>query len=824
MLVLSPTLDIVAVSDAYCRATLTERAAIMGRGLFEVFPDNPDDPASEGVRNLKASLDRVLRTGQPDSMAVQKYDVRRAPEQGGGFEQKFWSPQNTPIFRDGQLVYLLHRVEDVTALMGQREGPAVGTPIDAETGRQSLDVLLRAREVAATSRALKDANDQLQRLYEKTRELDQLKTQFFANVSHELRTPLALILGPLENLLDLPLSAQVREELKCINRNARLLLRHVNDLLDASKLEAGQMHLSRSEFDVSQLVRQVASSFDSLAREHSLSFRYDTPPALLAQVDADRVTQVLLNLLSNAFKFTPDGGTVRCTVRAAPSGSTLMIEVADSGPGIAPEQRDVIFERFRQLEGGSTRRFGGTGLGLSLARELTRMHGGSLSVAQAPEGGALFTLTLPVTAPEGTGSSKAVPSNEALNERIDLTLATVAHPTAPAPNESAAASARPMVLIIEDNPDMNRFIAECLSDTYRIATAFDGRAGLEQARLLRPDAIVSDYMMPEMTGDEVVTALRADSTFALTPFVMLTAKDDSATRVRLLGSGVNDYILKPFSVAEVRARVANLVNKRLVEATNERLKQALQTQNDELSAALAQASASNRELDAFSHSVSHDLRAPLRVVDGFSQALFEDYAGRLDDRAHDYLSRIRKSVKTMSLLIEDLLRLSRVSRATLEDETVDLVALSEQLQTELMQTLPAREHAIEFIKGERRLVRADARLMRVALSNLLSNAWKFTGQVLAPRVEVGWLEGPQGPYFAVKDNGAGFDMAYVEKLFGAFQRLHSEKEFPGTGVGLATAHRIAVRHGARLWAEASVGHGATFYLAFPLERMVPVRG
>jgi len=246
-LVLASDLRIVAVSAAYLRATMTRREDILGRGIFDVFPDNPDDPEATGVLNLKTSLQRVLQSGSADAMTVQKYDIRKPEEEGGGFEVRYWSPLNSPVFgADGKLRYIIHRVEDVTEFveLKQRgiEQSRVTEALRERAMQMEADIYLRAREVAAANTKLKQANDEITWLYEKTREIESLKTQFFATVSHELRTPLTLILGPVARLLAAAeLTADVRRDLEVVERNARLLYRHVNDLLDVSRLEAGRM-------------------------------------------------------------------------------------------------------------------------------------------------------------------------------------------------------------------------------------------------------------------------------------------------------------------------------------------------------------------------------------------------------------------------------------------------------------------------------------------------------------------------------------------------------------------------------------------------------
>ena len=221
----------------------------------------------------------------------------------------------------------------------------------------------------------------------------------------------------------------------------------------------------------------------------------------------------------------------------------------------------------------------------------------------------------------------------------------------------------------------------------------------------------------------------------------------------------------------------------------------------------------NRELEAFSYSVSHDLRAPLRTIDGFSQILQEDYEGGLDDEGMDYLGRVRAASRHMATLIDDLLDLSRVGRRPLRREPVDLSRLAAGIVEELKESQPGRE--VEFVTEEKIMAWGDVSLLKVALENLLGNAWKFTANEKEARIEFGADRDPGpgflAPVYYVRDNGAGFDQAYADKLFGAFQRLHGQDEFEGTGIGLATVARIVHRHGGRVWAEGSVGEGATFY-------------
>jgi len=605
-LVLTPDLRIVAVSDAYLAATKTRRSDILGRGIFDVFPDNPDDPAASGVRNLRASLDRVREAREPNTMAVQKYDIRRPESEGGGFEERYWSPVNLPVCGpNGDLAYIIHRVEDVTEFIRLKELGSEhqrrSEELQSRTERMEAEVYIRAQEVSEANRQLSKAHTELERLYEKTRELDELKTQFFANVSHELRTPLALILGPVETLLASAAAPQdVREQLAVIQRNARLLLKHVNDLLDVARLDAGKLAVSYVDGDLAHTVRFAAGHFSSLAREKHIELAIDAPEVLAAQFDPEKIQRVVVNLLSNAFKFTPSAGTIRCSLRRSDRGA--VIEVADSGPGIPTKHREAVFERFHQIEGGASRRRGGTGLGLTIARDFVGMHGGTVSIGDAPEGGALFTIVLPLRAPDGAVISPASAdaaelADAARHAMSEFSASAAVDATDPSP---AGTTGRPLVLVVEDNPEMNRFVRDSLASEYRTAGALDGREGLRRALELRPDLIVSDVMMPEMSGDQLVVELRSRPEVSTVPILLLTAKADDDLRVAMLRAGANDYLMKPFSVEELRARARNLVT---------------------ITTAQLQAERATQAKNVFLSRMSHELRTPLNAILGFAQLL-----------------------------------------------------------------------------------------------------------------------------------------------------------------------------------------------------------
>ncbi|HYU45575.1 MAG TPA: PAS domain S-box protein [Terriglobales bacterium] len=431
------------------------------------------------------------------------------------------------------------------------EFPLEATISQASIGGQKLYTII-LRDISPRKQA-----EELARLYAQSQELDQLKTEFFANISHELRTPLALIVGPIRKMRAAGRMGEAeKRDLELVERNTGLLLRRVNDLLDLSKLDAGGMKADYAAIDLAGLGKLVASSFDSLANERGIRYLIDIPSSLPAQLDPGKIERVLLNLLSNAFRFTPAGGTVRLTIRQ--ENNRAVVEVEDTGPGIPPQLREGIFERFRHIEGGSYRHFGGTGLGLSIARQFVSLHDGRITVGEARnQAGALLRVELPLLAPPGT---EVLPAGEYDPEASRQAVEEFAvRNVARSRSGAARGSSAPLVLIVEDNPDMNAFLSDRLAASYRTVSAFDGREGLNKALELRPDLILCDIMMPVMTGDQLVREVRKHQELDHVPIVLLTAKADDELLVQLLKEGAQDYLQKPFAADRLLAKMDRLI-------------------------------------------------------------------------------------------------------------------------------------------------------------------------------------------------------------------------------------------------------------------------
>ena len=842
-LVLTPEFTIVAASDAYLQATMTRRESIVGRDIFDVFPDNPEDPEATGTRNLRASLQRVLTNRTPDVMAVQKYDIRR-PEIGGGFEERYWSPVNSPVFDHDEVAYIIHRVEDVTAFVRLKqqglEQHKLTEELRTRADRMEAEIFERAQQLQEANRQLRAANEQLAhrdeertRLYDQLRRHDELKTKFFANVSHELRTPLSLIRGPVENMLgSAALSPEHRQQLQLVTRNARLLEKHVNDLLDIAKLEAAKVQVKYIESDLATLVRETAGNFDGLAAARGISYAIDAPVTLRAQIDQDKIQRVLVNLLSNAFKFSPHGARITCSLRANEAQDAAVITVSDSGPGVAPDVRAMIFDRFYQTEDSATRRFGGTGLGLAIAKEFVSLHGGTIGVRDTAGGGATFDVAVPIHAPVGVKVDARTPLSHAkrAGELVQEVLLEIEpETTTQPPLASTRSTDAPLVLVVEDNAAMNRFLAQNLAPDYRIETAFNGREGLQKAFLLLPDLIITDVMMPEMSGRQLLEQLRGDPECRDIPVMILTAKADDETRVMLLRAGASDYLMKPILVDEMRQRVANLIavkqagdllrEELLVKENNlvEMIK-LLASRRREIDAARTEAEAASRAKDEFIARLSYQLRTPLTPVLGWSRLL---QSRALDSAQVTHaLQVIDRNIQAQQRLVDEVVDVSRTITGNihLHPRAVELSAVVRSAMQAVKASADSRQVRINLAVESATdvVVRGDPDRLRQVVCSVLSNAVKFTP--MGGKVDIDLAATDVHVTIHVTDSGAGIDPTLLPYVFEPIRQAEGvpARRRSSLGLGLSIARHLVELHGGTISAaSAGDGRGSTFSITLP---------
>lgn len=704
---------------------------------------------------------------------------------------------------------------------------------------QVQEVVHAARLSAGRREELERAHAELKSLYDRVKELDELKSRLFANVSHELRTPLALVLGPAQQLLDDPtLGPGPRRLLRTVNDNARVLQRHVNDLLDLARLDARRLALHHAEVDVAAVVRRIAAQFEVAAEQRGVALHLALPAALVAELDPDPFERVVINLLSNAFKFTPGGGRVTVALAADEQDDTLLLSVTDTGPGVPPDQRALIFERFRQADGTDTRLHDGIGLGLAIVRELVELHRGRAWVDDAPGGGARFSVVLPRHAPAG------MPVHPGPDERASSAAATLPgtlhalHLAGMLPTPAAPARGdddRPQVLVVEDNAEMRSFVAEVLGRAFQVSAAADGEAALAMVDSLRPDLIVTDLMMPRLSGEGLLRALRERAALDHVPVLLLSARADESLRARLLGNGAQDYLVKPFLPAELLARAHNWVQvKRAGDVLRQEIagvssdlaslatdvaakNRALKLEADQAEQARAQAEQANRVKGHFLGLLSHEVRTPLSTL-GVNLHLLARVQPHWAVPARQALQRLQGAAHQLRTMIEGLLEYTRLEGEGVHPrrEPVDLVALARET-VEALHGVQTDGVAVHFQAPPEAMapVQADRRLLTVVMANLVGNALKFTsrGQVIV-RVLPG---GQEGPVFEVEDTGIGIPPEALERIFLPFEQLEPlrRKSTPGVGLGLALVRQIVEALEGRVEVTSQPGAGSTFRVVLP---------
>ncbi|MGM1058496.1 SpoIIE family protein phosphatase [Saccharothrix sp. Mg75] len=464
----------------------------------------------------------------------------------------------------------------VLPLPGDAGGAPVGAIVLAAGAARALDeayesfLQLVARQTASlVNGAL--AYEAQQRRAEELAELDRAKTAFFSNISHEFRTPLTLIMGPVAELRDrLPADDPAREELEAVHRNGLRLGKLVNTLLDFSRIEAGRLRARYEPLDLAAFTTELAAVFRSAVERAGLAFEVDCPPLdRPVHVDRELWEKVVLNLLSNALKFTFDG-SVRVVLRQ--DGDHAVLTVADTGVGVPEAEVPRLFERFHRVGNTRARSHEGSGIGLALVRELVGLHGGVVTATSTEGRGTAFTVRLPF-------GSAHLPADDVVHLAGPVTVSAAAEPfvrealrllpaddaaaevDGPLPRHVPAAGDEgpARVLVADDNADMRDYLRRLLAPGYRVTTAVDGRAALDAARASPPDLVVSDVMMPRLDGLELVAALRADPRTAGVPVLLLSARAGQEASIEGLDAGADDYLVKPFSAAELLARVRTTV-------------------------------------------------------------------------------------------------------------------------------------------------------------------------------------------------------------------------------------------------------------------------
>ncbi len=676
-----------------------------------------------------------------------------------------------------------------------------------------------------TAIANADAYEAERKRVEALAELDRAKTEFFSNVSHEFRTPLTLMLNPLEEVLAItPL--EHRSQLETAHRNGLRLLKLVNTLLDFSRIEARRVQAIYQPIELSTFTAELASVFRTTIERVGLRFIVNCQGNDLVYVDREMWEKIVLNLISNAFKFTFEG---EIEVSLRPVDQSVELSVRDTGVGIPSEALPRLFERFHRVSGTRSRSYEGSGIGLALVKELVDQHGGTLSVSSQVDVGSTFTVQIPLGDAHlpveqvdrgGTVRSTTVRADafvqEALRWNVETTNAergaSIENDDFAVSNSDSSKSIR--ILVVDDNADLRDYLKRLLIHSYWVETAIDGIDALNFVRRSPPDLILSDVMMPNLDGFGLLQALRSQPETQDIPIILLSARAGEEARVEGLEAGADDYLVKPFSARELMARVESTLKlARLRQETTDR-ERLLRSQAE---AAQQEAERTNRLKDEFLAVLSHELRTPLNPILGWTRLL---RTGKCNPtQTQQALETIERNAKLQTQLIGDLLDVSRIlqGKLNLAQEPVDLrETISAAIETvQLAADAKSLQIHIEF--NSVKPVIGDAGRLQQIVWNLLSNAVKFTpanGSIVVSLSEI-----DDFAYLQVRDTGKGIQASFLPYVFDYFRQEDSSstRTFGGLGLGLAIVRYLTELHGGTVTVySAGEGQGATFTVKLPV--------
>jgi len=731
-------------------------------------PDDADDPWQ---------LATVLRTERPIALALDTRELHAPP----------W-PE--PLHHGFVLPIRTHDALAGLVILG------VSPRLPFDEAYRTFFELVASQLGAALANAR--GFEQVRTRAEMLAELDRTKNAFLANVSHELRTPLTLILGPTEDLLDGKhgvLGDTHRAELELVHRNALRLHRLVNGLLEFARVEEGRATMAREPVDLAAFTAELAGVFRSAIESAGLELTIDCAP-LPCPVCVDRGMweTIVMNLLSNALKFTWEGG-IDVVLRA--DGEHARLEIVDTGEGIAEHERSRIFERFHRIPGQRARSHEGTGIGLSLVRELVRLHGGEIEVTSTPGRGSRFTIRVPFGASEVAGPPAPWEGPSRLGRAFVEEARAWSGSTAPAPRTDVA---RPRILLVDDSAEMRAYMIGMLGAEYAVTAVGDGAQALAAALDQPPALVITDVMMPALDGFALLRRLREEPRTSHVPVIMLSARAGESARIDGIEAGADDYLVKPFSARELLARVrANLA---LAAA---RL-------------AAGEAHATSRAKDAFIAMLGHELRNPLSPIVTTLQVM------RLEGKDSPELDLIDRQVAHLIRLVDDLLDVSRITsgKIDLRRKHVDLAGIVMHAVDIASPLLEQREHRLELRAQRGILVNADCVRLAQVFSNLLTNAARYSEP--RSRIIVDAERAGERAIVRVIDEGIGIAPSMLDRIFDLFvqEEQAPDRSKGGLGLGLAIARGLVKLHGGTITAaSAGPGRGSTFTVTLDVAQADP---
>ncbi|HVK59295.1 MAG TPA: ATP-binding protein, partial [Candidatus Kapabacteria bacterium] len=710
---------------------------------------------------------------------------------------------------------------------------------------------LRFREYALLFELDKNKQE-LEENHRKLKELDEIKSRFFANISHELRTPLTLLLAPLESLLiqsrnpASAMPAQAQELLATMQANGMRLLKLINDLLDLVRLESGRMEISTEPLEVEAFVRGLIQSVKNVADDKRIRLEtHVTEEVGTIMADRDKWEKILLNLVFNAVKFTPANGLVE--VRVAKVGERLEVKVRDTGMGISKENLRNVFSRFWQADTSAQRKFQGAGIGLALVKELVEVQGGTVCVDSEVNKGTIFTISLPyLRASESEAERKesrpmAVSHGDFQKstgdtqrmERGEQWLATLYRRAEFFPSmTSVHESIRPLevtagkkgaakVLIADDEPDMLRFLKSQLAPHYQVIEAVDGNHAFEKACQFLPDIVLLDMMMPEKDGLQVCRELRGRTSTKRIPVVLLTARADEETKLQALAAGASDFLAKPFSTTELHVRIKNLIDSHEHQRQVTKQNQILEATLEQLKDTETQLVQSEKlaSLGRMSAGIIHEINNPLNFAKTATHMLRRQ-AGKLPadskEEFDDTVKDIEEGIDRVRMIVSDLRSFTHPNTEMFEDVSVrNLVTstlrfLSHEWKDKV-QIVQSFDEDVTVWGNRHQLIQVLINLVQNAIDAIKDK--EFAAD--KPSVEIAGLHRDDKFLLIVRDNGPGIAPENISRIFDPFFTTKDVGE--GMGLGLSICYRILEAHQGRITVKSELGKYCEFTMEFPAQ-------
>ncbi len=645
--------------------------------------------------------------------------------------------------------------------------------------------------------------EQEKRRAEALADIDRAKTAFFNNISHEFRTPLTLMIGPLESILfegETKLPQKIRTDVDVAYRNCIRLLKLVNNLLDFSRLESQQMEAFFEPVFLHEITADIASSFLPAMEKAGLQFIVNCNTIKKpVYIDKGMWEKIVLNLLSNAFKYTLKG-SVTLTLKAV--NDHVELTIRDTGVGIPTNEVKKIFDRFHRVKGIEGRTHEGTGIGLALVNELVNLHHGTIRVKSKIKSGSAFMVSIPL----GSTHLPAHQIREHIVQRsasdhkytkafIEEALGLLFDDTSCSTEtiQIAKVKGSERIVLAEDNADMRQYISHLLSEYYHVLSFANGKDALKAIVADPPDIIVSDVMMPVMDGLELIQHVRANKTVAKIPIILLSARAGQEAMISGIGSGADDYLVKPFSAKELLVRIKQQF------------------------AMLHLRQESNKLKDEFLANVSHDLRTPLTTILGFVSLIINKTAGNITSQQKDFLNHVTNAANHLLNLINDILDTTKIEAGKISFHPVRInlnTVVSEVVNTLTPATTDKEIKLTIKIAPRISMITQDPVRLKQVLYNFLSNAIKFS-----PRHGVVFLH--VSPHendmfrIDVNDNGIGINPEDLHQLFSKFTQLHTKRKPSGTGLGLFITKHLVEAQGGTVSVKSELGKGSTFSALLP---------